>query len=84
MFINNNIKKQYWNLFKVVCSNIFYSHQIATFLFIISYTNVNQNWLTKFNIDSLPWSEKYLYAYYWATTIITTVGFGDITPANPY
>jgi hypothetical protein len=28
------------------------------------------------------WSEKYIWGYYWATTIMLTVGFGDITPRN--
>jgi hypothetical protein len=25
-----------------------------------------------------PWFEKYAWSYYWATTMMLTVGFGDL------
>lgn len=34
------------------------------------------------DIYSELWYVKYFYALYWGTTIMMTVGFGDILPAN--
>lgn len=34
------------------------------------------------SIDVAPWYEKYSWAYYWANTIMLTVGFGDFTATN--
>jgi len=34
------------------------------------------------HFDNLPWYKQYVWGYYWGTTIMLTVGFGDITPAN--
>jgi hypothetical protein len=34
------------------------------------------------NIENAPWYEQYSWAYYWGTTIMLTVGFGDIAAAN--
>lgn len=33
-------------------------------------------------IENCHWSEQYVWGYYWGTTVMLTVGFGDITPAN--
>ena len=29
-----------------------------------------------------PWFEQYIYAFYWGTTIMMTVGFGDYLPVT--
>ena len=44
--------------------------------------NINSNkisWLTVKGIENADWFEKYTWAYYWGTTIMLTIGFGDIT-----
>jgi hypothetical protein len=28
------------------------------------------------------WSTVYIWAFYWSTTIMLTIGFGDLTPKN--
>ena len=33
-------------------------------------------------IDGELWNIQYFWAYYWATTIMMTVGFGDFLPNN--
>lgn len=49
-----------------------------------SETFGDKNWITMIGIESDDWMTKYLYSIYWATTILVTVGFGDITPQNKY
>lgn len=40
------------------------------------------SWMKQKGINDAVWSEKYIWAYYWATTIMLTVGFGDLTATN--
>ena len=40
------------------------------------------SWLAKINASSAPWYEQYSWAYYGGTTIMLTVGFGDVAAAN--
>lgn len=44
--------------------------------------NPNDNWMNYKDIILAPWPEKYAWAYYWATTIMLTVGFGDLAATN--
>ena len=51
----------------------------------------DQTFATAIGVSSNPvcvydmvWYEQYLIAFYWSTCTMTTVGFGDITPANVY
>lgn len=36
------------------------------------------SWLTVKGIEDAPWFVRYVWAYYWGTTIMLTIGFGDI------
>jgi hypothetical protein len=38
--------------------------------------------MTKIDIQDAPWFQQYIWGYYWGTTIMLTVGFGDISPGN--
>ena len=40
------------------------------------------NWMIKKGIEDNYWYEMYVWSYYWATTIMLTVGFGDIAATN--
>jgi DMSO reductase anchor subunit len=42
----------------------------------------DNNWMSYKNIYLAPWYEKYTWSYYWSTTIMLTVGFGDITAST--
>lgn len=37
---------------------------------------------TDINTSSTPMSEQYLEAFYWSITVLSTVGFGDVTPVE--
>jgi hypothetical protein len=80
----NYKQKQYWNLIAVFLSNIYFSHIMCVILFAASYFDINNNWLIKYHAEDYIWYEKYFIGFYYATSIITTTGFGDITVANPY
>ena len=36
------------------------------------------NWMTKKGINDSEWYEQYIWSYYWANTIMLTVGFDDM------
>jgi len=51
-----------------------------------SATRVNpeQNWMTPLQIDPGHYFTQYVYAFYFTTTTILTVGYGDLLPRNPF
>lgn len=82
IFINNFYKEQYWALAKVFLVNFLFAHCLAVLLIVISHIDESNNWLTKINVYNRPWYEQYIWAYYWGSTIMLTVGFGDISACN--
>ena len=88
LFINSIRKFYIWNLMRVVIFDIIFGHLIAVALLAISNINPDSNWVTvklvnnNFIDSSLVWHKLYIWSYYWACTIMMTVGFGDISPVD--
>lgn len=49
---------------------------------MMSWLDNEQSWMNLKQIVDAPWYEQYAWAYYWGTTIMLTVGFGDLSAAN--
>ena len=43
---------------------------------------VKVTWVEKSGFENVKNYELYIYAWYWICTIVSTVGFGDISPAS--
>ena len=48
----------------------------------IAEIQAGHNWMHKYGIEEATWQKQYIYSVYWAVTITTTVGFGDIVVSN--
>ena len=69
-------------MLKLIIRNFIVAHFIAIILIIMSWVDQNDNWITQKNIQNSPWYEQYAWSYYWGTTIMLTVGFGDLAAIN--
>jgi hypothetical protein len=67
---------------KVFLTNFVFAHILAIILIMMTWINENQSWLEKIGAATAPWYERYSWAYYGGTTIMLTVGFGDIAAGN--
>ena len=79
-YVLNDKFKLYWDLVKIALFNLLFAHFVASILFGMSEIDLENNWLTFAGINDELWHVQYLYGYYWATTIMMTVGFGDFLP----
>lgn len=86
VFINSAQRYYIWNLIRILVFNVIFANFVAAFLLSISFINPDDNWISaKLIANNLietdaPWYKTYIWSYYWACTIMMTMGFGDITP----
>lgn len=72
----------------LVCKLLFFIHSLSL-LFngvrrLEKAHGINITWVEHSELPYTSESDLYLYGWYWGSTILTTVGFGDITPGNKY
>lgn len=73
-------------LIKLLLVVVFVCHIIGSFWLFISRVSsfyYERSWIDNSRITDLSWQIKYLYACYFSTVTMITVGYGDITPQNP-
>jgi hypothetical protein len=74
-----------WNhLIIDVLLMILVAHSFAILLIVIVSDAVVPNWMAAVNLTRHQhnWWTAYLYAFYWSTTMMMTIGFGDLLPKN--
>lgn len=77
-----NAKRQYLALVRLILANLFLAHLIGTIFLAMANFSPDDNWILKYSIEDYPWLTQYFYSIYWAVTIISTCGFGDIVVSN--
>jgi len=84
----NDFYEGIFNLVKVVCKILYIAHIIACLFHSIGSLMIDLNersWLNLIGKSYLTdWKMRYIYSIYWAVTTLITVGYGDITPQNPF
>lgn len=78
-FITSSVKKQIFELLKLLLGNFYVVHFMAALLVELALVESGPNWMNKYNIADEVWWVQYIYSLYWSASIISTVGFGDLT-----
>lgn len=82
-YLKNEKSMLIWGLIKVCFSNIFIAHLMGGTMLAMSRIDLEKNWITRVGIQDEHWWTIYFYAFYWGSTIMLTIGFGDVLPGNP-
>lgn len=70
-------------LFIILHSVVIFILTQAIVLYLSTLMGFEQTWLNSLNIDVSKEFVVYLYAFYFGSTTVLTVGYGDISPKNP-
>ena len=81
-FIKSLYNEQYWSLAKILLFNFSFAHIISIGLTAMAGLNPSNSWIVKKGLIDSPWYEQYIWSYYWANTIMLTIGFGDFVASN--
>lgn len=79
--IHSYITHKYWDIIKIVIFNLVIAHSISLLLNVAAVMSQEQygtSWHMLKSMNHTNWHEKYLWGYYWAISIMFTIGFGDI------
>ena len=81
-YLSSQRQKLMIGLVKIFVLNFLFAHFNANILLGMARLDLQESWLSVNGHLDGPWFEQYIYAFYWGTTIMMTVGFGDYLPVT--